>query len=104
MKLNKPAPSSWLCGFVILCNQISDKKRLTNPNVCSIIYLSGSPDGPAPQAKRLLLMLAEEYNLFRCLRRKEAPMFVTWDQLIQLLILIVALISLFLLFRHKENR
>ena len=47
-----------------------------------------------PQAKRLLLMLAEEINLFYRLRRKEVVlMYITWDQLIAFSLLLVTIIA-----------
>ena len=58
-----------------------------------------------PQAKRLLLVLAGELNLVLLPPGKEVPMaYVTWDQLIQLLILIVSLIVLILTLKNKDNR
>lgn len=55
------------------------------------------------RAKRLLLVLAEEKTLFLCLRRKEALMYVSWDQLLQLLILIVSIITLFCVLRRNKK-
>ena len=46
------------------------------------------------RAKRLLLMLAEEKNLFYRLRRKEVVlMYITWDQLIAFGLLLVTIIA-----------
>ena len=77
---------------------IDTKEQLFYNNIVRIL-----PGGPAPGKAVTPHASGGEGPVF-CLRRKEASMYVSWDQLIQLLILIVSLIVLILTIKSKENR